>query len=64
MSVEKFECGCSITFGDAGEVRAVNVCDECGVFSEDKSLKQLSLDIIHHQLSCKHKKKPEDKPAE
>jgi hypothetical protein len=51
---ETFPCGCTITFGKLGEVRAVNVCDGCGIFSEDKSLRQLTIDIHHKQLQIKH----------
>lgn len=64
--MEKFDCGCSITFGTQGEVRAVNVCDthDQAVFSEHKSLRQLANDIHHQQSKEKHTPKPPPPPKE
>ncbi len=58
-NIETFACGCSITFGHAGEVRAVNVCEKHNsIFTEHKSLIQLSMDINHQQMMDKHAPPP------
>ena len=46
---ETLDCGCSITFRDDGQVCAIGLCAaHDGLFSENKSFKQLALDL-HHQ---------------
>ena len=56
MKEKKFPCGCCITFGKSGEVRGVCCCEKHeSCFSEHKSLKQLSLDLLHlltHEEVC------------
>lgn len=55
MAKETFADGSEITFDDHGRVRAVTLADCCEhLFSEDKSLKQLALDLHHEQLKRKH----------
>lgn len=50
---DKFDCGCSITMNDQGQVTGVECCPASGVFSENKSLRQLALDIHDHQMKAK-----------
>lgn len=63
MATEKFPCGCAVDFRPDGQIGGVVVCEKhADVFSENKSLKQLALDIHHQQLQDKHKPKPPAEP--
>lgn len=65
MAIEKFDCGCTTTFGKSGEVRAAEVCARHdNVFSEHKSLRQIALDIQHQQLVDKHTPKVDVPPVD
>lgn len=59
MSKETFADGSEIVFDSQGRVRSVTLSECCEhIFSEDKSLKQLALDLHHEQIVRKHCPKP------
>lgn len=65
MAKETFEDGSSIDFDEQGKVRAVTLSKESEhIFSEDKSLKQLAMDLQHERLRRKHTPKVEPEAEE
>lgn len=59
MKTETLPCGCVLSFGAKGDIRGVVTCTaHDGLFSEDKSLKQLVMDIQHQTLTSKYTPKP------